>query len=787
MDRIEETDLISAACAGDPQLLQHLLAEKANPDLGPLLIEATFCSSLRPDGRHTEVLRLLLDRGADVDVCDSAGRRPLHFAAMRANVEQLRLLLAKGAEPNPPESNTGNPPLLWASGVGSLESVSLLLDHGAAVNLRNPADCATALHRAAANGHLEVVRKLAERGADPNLTDIQGKTPLGRALQNGHEDVAQFLRTIGAREGGEPSASCHPSEGFVVKGCRPVEPASREAQAKQAVLSAEDLLSRVRRLMARWERETGTLLSMEIGLEAQAQLAQLLGTGCWPDAEEELAARCRQVLGGDEGLYPPLKAFFNEALTQAAARPLPLFHRVAAAVEPDLAARLGWPPTGALNRYRCADLPERLRGSTVSIAEQGSVRTLDSPVKRICMLPGRVTLVAKDSSTPTTHLLLVDAGFNTLAQITEITPEVALQVSEILPSLDWFCPDPQGMTSPIAQSQGRDAIPPAREQQAPFRNAAVGRVTLSDPGHLCSDQCRDALAQKVVEAIQLWRSGCSDCVGSTLQGLEVDGRIFLARPLIDRLLLMSGRRVDAFLTGTPREIAEASLASAEAPEGESEALLNLGSFAYSGGFGYIAVAAAPYQRIERSSALAEQLCGKLAGTSSDAGQAIRWLLCGPRDPAKPCPACVGVDLTLGERITLGCSDDSETLACAAADRGIELNCRDVRFEGLSAPRLTSGGLEQTQIAFGKGSEPVDIFPVLVHEVGHWFGLPHLDDSRTTTNGRVNVMSPASNTNGHCITAGNMRMLNHAANQTWPFRLLNCGGFRRSQTQRKEPR
>ena len=120
------------------------------------------------------------------------GATALLFAADRADVPLMRLLLELGADPLLPNfANTT--PLMAAAGVGtnepqeeageeseSLEAVKLLLDLGADVNtVDNNGD--TAMHGAAYNIAPQVVRLLAQRGADPGIwkkPNKAGGTPL---------------------------------------------------------------------------------------------------------------------------------------------------------------------------------------------------------------------------------------------------------------------------------------------------------------------------------------------------------------------------------------------------------------------------------------------------------------------------------------------------------------------------------------------------------------------------------------------------------------------------------
>ncbi|MFA6287194.1 MAG: ankyrin repeat domain-containing protein [Opitutaceae bacterium] len=59
-------------------------------------IVALHCAAANPG--QTEILRLLLDRGADIDIQNDTGSTPLMFAADRGNADRVRLLLARGAD-----------------------------------------------------------------------------------------------------------------------------------------------------------------------------------------------------------------------------------------------------------------------------------------------------------------------------------------------------------------------------------------------------------------------------------------------------------------------------------------------------------------------------------------------------------------------------------------------------------------------------------------------------------------------------------------------------------------
>ena len=55
----------------------------------------------------------------------------------------------------------------------------------------------TALHKAAANGDLEMAKLLVTHKARLDIKDPLDRTPLTRALEEGHHEVAEYLRSLG--------------------------------------------------------------------------------------------------------------------------------------------------------------------------------------------------------------------------------------------------------------------------------------------------------------------------------------------------------------------------------------------------------------------------------------------------------------------------------------------------------------------------------------------------------------------------------------------------------------
>ena len=138
------------------------------------------------------VVILLLEMGAAVDARTITGTTPL-FGAVTAGVENTRLLLDKGANPNA-VSQTGATPLMATRGSAV---VSLLVSRGANVKARSKRG-ETALADAASRGDFEAVKLLLDKGADANAADYRGYTPLMHATQY-DRDSPEIVRLLLAR------------------------------------------------------------------------------------------------------------------------------------------------------------------------------------------------------------------------------------------------------------------------------------------------------------------------------------------------------------------------------------------------------------------------------------------------------------------------------------------------------------------------------------------------------------------------------------------------------------
>ena len=147
-------------------------------------------------GGHLEVVKMLLESGADVNLQGGSYGTPLQAAAAGGQVSVVQLLLQVGADVNIQGGLYGNP-LQAAAVIGQDHVVQLLLEHGAVVNSQG-GHYGNALQAAIAKGKGSVAMLLIKAGASINITGGFYGSSLVAAVIEGHDHMVQALIDHGA-------------------------------------------------------------------------------------------------------------------------------------------------------------------------------------------------------------------------------------------------------------------------------------------------------------------------------------------------------------------------------------------------------------------------------------------------------------------------------------------------------------------------------------------------------------------------------------------------------------
>lgn len=144
------------------------------------------------------IIDFLWKNGLDIRLKDEKGKTLLMEAIEENSVDLVKDLVQKGANVCGGDNN-GKTPLMYAAHQGNVDMLRFLVEHGAHISDQDNRECG-ALMYAAKEGHTAAVEYLCQEGAevDERTSDVPGQnpfawTPLMYAVYYGHADTAQCL------------------------------------------------------------------------------------------------------------------------------------------------------------------------------------------------------------------------------------------------------------------------------------------------------------------------------------------------------------------------------------------------------------------------------------------------------------------------------------------------------------------------------------------------------------------------------------------------------------------
>uniref|UniRef100_A0ACD5TE43 Uncharacterized protein n=1 Tax=Avena sativa TaxID=4498 RepID=A0ACD5TE43_AVESA len=200
-------------CAASRGCLEscRFLVEESGIDVNSVSKTGETPLSYAAQEGNVQVMRYLLHRGADPAMPDERGSTPLHDAALEGvpvdpvdyrgaplhlavsndHVEVVKVLLEHSADPNK-VANKIFSPILVACYEKSLKCIKLLIEAGADLNAPGyPAP--TPLMQAVNDGLIDFVKLLLEAGADPNIPNQHGAIPIEQAADQDRHDLVEVL------------------------------------------------------------------------------------------------------------------------------------------------------------------------------------------------------------------------------------------------------------------------------------------------------------------------------------------------------------------------------------------------------------------------------------------------------------------------------------------------------------------------------------------------------------------------------------------------------------------
>jgi len=182
--------------------LVHLAAENGNIELLEFLLNlgGSIDINIKDDKDYSAIhiavlsgnlkfIKVLLEKGVNVNEMNYNGNTPLHIAAKKGKDEIIRFLIEHCIDPKNNENQT---PLHLAVYKNNLQAVKILIENTADINAQD-SHKSTPLHIEILSGNHEFIKVLLEKGANVNEKNCNGNTPLHIDVKKGKDEIIRFL------------------------------------------------------------------------------------------------------------------------------------------------------------------------------------------------------------------------------------------------------------------------------------------------------------------------------------------------------------------------------------------------------------------------------------------------------------------------------------------------------------------------------------------------------------------------------------------------------------------
>ncbi|MFC3908243.1 ankyrin repeat domain-containing protein [Legionella dresdenensis] len=187
--------VLDCAAYGHPKTLQYLKLAGADLDVAnrhgsrPIHIAALY--------GHVKIIQFLKEAGISLKTPNNHGTTLAHIAAQNGDIDLLEYLGQEGENLDTPNKK-GETPLLVATKKGFFKLVQLLCLKGVNLNTSDKEELNIAC-MAAGSGNVAIVKLLQEKGVNFETSPESGMSPILHAAENGHLGVIKFLHRAGIK------------------------------------------------------------------------------------------------------------------------------------------------------------------------------------------------------------------------------------------------------------------------------------------------------------------------------------------------------------------------------------------------------------------------------------------------------------------------------------------------------------------------------------------------------------------------------------------------------------
>lgn len=296
------------------------------------------------------------------------------------------------------------------------------------------------------------------------------------------------------------------------------------------------------------------------------------------------------------------------------------------------------------------------------------------------------------------------------------------------------------------------------QKRSAFMASRSAEISIaSELGPSCDAQCLTNIRWSLIVAISGWKLLCSNCSDDFLSVVSIDGRVWL------------DPRVSRWIREAP------VVAPARYPFKGDNSTLHAALMPPGG-----AAAAAPGSRnqppplvlmehVQPDDAGVRRVCSapRPAAGETDVLQRVQAAICGGDRGVPPTPGA-RMQLKLMSGPT-SCGPSTHFLGCGKPDNSVELTFDQTRYSFVNV-----FGAQDAVV--GQGNEPpLSGMVVLMHEVGHWFGLPHLNYRLD----EIPDMMQDTYLENACVSGLNLVMMSGMSDESHAQRFRIGGGYKRA--------
>jgi len=410
---------------------------------------------------------------------------------------------------------------------------------------------------------------------------------------------------------------------------------------------------------------------------------------------------------------------------------------------------LGWPAFERVN-FGIVSLSPIGRKAQVWVKRAHDVVTLSPGVHQMLAGPGELRLEAGGNAQPrSSFVAIVSPGkISTPVAVAAATPD-SQPLGRLAPSLEYLCydrlpPIRDGALSAFnwGRSTFRETDEVKRENLLTIAKAPLVDIQLIDETGLCGRVCREGLGVAFANALSIWREGCQRCEPDAFAVIKLGDNLWADAVWYEEFI---------------------TLPSNKAPQPHDLVLAGERVSMHRALIGRTGISA--YQQVAQDGELAEIVCR--SRHSDPVVDVLRREFCGRASTIANGHSIRPIVRIKADATT--CGSSASFLACGLPGAGIEIAWHSASFEIDHPDGPIQVGAETTD------SISVNMQKVVLHEVGHWFGIPHPEDVGLAQ--YKDIMSAVYGDGQPCISGASRAMQNNATDRRWPYRAAGTLGLR----------